>query len=58
MTSNLISPSRQPPIFHRALAIKTEGFAGHNEARDALVLSFAGVTAIILIANLILMIWY
>ena len=30
----------------------------HNEAREALVLSLAGVTAIMLIANLILMILY
>jgi hypothetical protein len=58
MTSNLIPPSRQPPIFHRALAIKTEGFAGHNEVRDALVFSLAGVTAIMLIANLLLLILY
>ena len=58
MTSNLIPPSRQPPIFHRALAIKTEGFAGHNEARDALVLSVASVTAIMLTAYLILLILY
>ena len=54
MTSNLIPPSRQPLISNRALAMKIEKFAGHNEARDALVLSFAGVTAIMLIANLIL----
>jgi hypothetical protein len=58
MTSNLIPPSRQPLIFNRSLAIKTEGFAGHNEAREALMLSVAGVTAITLITNLILLILY
>jgi hypothetical protein len=36
--------------------MKIERFAGHREAREALVLSVAGVTAIMLIANLILMI--
>jgi hypothetical protein len=35
--------------------MKTERLAGHHEARDALVLSVAGVAAIMLIANLILM---
>ena len=40
------------------LAIKTERFAGHHEARQALVLSVAGVTAIMLIANLFLLILY
>jgi hypothetical protein len=38
--------------------MKTERFAGHHEAREALLLSIAGVTAIMLIANLILMILY
>jgi hypothetical protein len=38
--------------------MKIELFAGHHEARDALVLSVASVTAIMLIANLILMILY
>jgi hypothetical protein len=38
------------------LIMKVERFAGHREARQALVLSVAGVTAIMLIANLILMI--
>jgi hypothetical protein len=52
------NPSRQPPIFHRALAIKTERFVGHHEARQALVLAVAGVTAITLITNLILLILY
>jgi len=37
------------------LAMKIERFAGHNDARDALVLSIAGVTAIMLIESLILM---
>jgi len=42
----------------RSLAMKTERLAGHHEARDALVLSVAGVTAIILIESLILLILY
>jgi hypothetical protein len=33
-------------------------FAGHDEAREALVLAVAGVTAIALIANLLLLILY
>jgi hypothetical protein len=33
-------------------------FAGHHEARQALAFSIAGVTAIMLIAYLILMILY
>jgi hypothetical protein len=37
--------------------MKIELFAGHHEAREALVLSVAGVTAIMLIA-MILMILY
>jgi hypothetical protein len=36
--------------------MKTERFAGHHEAREALVLAIAGVTAIVLIANLLLLI--
>ncbi len=40
------------------VTMKTERFAGHNEARQALVLAVAGVTAITLIANLILMLLY
>jgi hypothetical protein len=38
--------------------MKIERFAGHHEAREALVLSIAGVTTIMLIANLILMLLY
>jgi hypothetical protein len=38
--------------------MKIERFAGHNEAREALVLSIAGVTAIMLIEGLILLIMY
>ena len=62
MISNPISPSatvsgsRQPRS--RTLAMKIEPFAGHHEAREALVLSVAGVTAIMLIANLLLLIFY
>ena len=64
MTSKLIPPlapvsgSRQPPVFHRTLAIGIERRAGHHEAREALVLSVAGVTGIMLIANLLLLILY
>jgi hypothetical protein len=38
--------------------MKTERFEGNHEARQALALSLAGVTAIMLIANLILLILY
>ena len=38
--------------------MKIEQFAGHHEARDALVLSVASVTAIMLIESLILLILY
>jgi hypothetical protein len=38
--------------------MKIERFAGHQEAKEALVLSVAGVTAIMLTAYLLLMILY
>jgi hypothetical protein len=38
--------------------MKTARFVGHHEEREALVLSVAGVTAIMLIANLVLLILY
>jgi hypothetical protein len=38
--------------------MKIESLPGHREAREALVLSVAGVTAIMLIANLVLLILY
>ena len=38
--------------------MKTERLAGHHEVRDALALSVAGVTAIMLIESLILLILY
>jgi hypothetical protein len=38
--------------------MKTDRFAGYNEAREALVLAIAGVTAITLVANLILIALY
>jgi hypothetical protein len=38
--------------------MKIERFSGHHEAREALVLSVAGVTAILLIESLVLLIWY
>ena len=43
----------------RALVMKIERFAGHHhEAREALLLSVAGVTVIMLIESLILLILY
>ena len=45
-------------IFRRTFAMKIERFAGHHEAREALVLAVAGVTAIMLIESLILLILY
>jgi len=38
--------------------MKIERFAGHHEAKEALVLSVAGVTAVMLIEGLVLMILY
>jgi hypothetical protein len=38
--------------------MKIEWFAGHNEAREALVLSVAGVSVIMLIEILILLTLY
>ena len=40
------------------LAMKIERFADHHEAREALVLSVAGVTAIMLIESLLLLIMF
>jgi hypothetical protein len=37
---------------------QTARLASHHEAREALVLAVAGVTAIMLIANLILLVLY
>jgi hypothetical protein len=45
-------------LFNGRSAVKTQRFAGHHEAREALVLSIAGVTAIMVTAYLILMILY
>jgi hypothetical protein len=42
---------------NRTLAMKAE-FASQHEAREALVLSVAGVTAIMLIESLVLLILY
>ena len=42
----------------RTLNMNIERFAGHHEAREALVLSIAGVTGVMLVANLILLILY
>jgi hypothetical protein len=38
--------------------MKIERFGGHHEAREALMLSVAGVSAIMLIESLILLILY
>jgi hypothetical protein len=38
--------------------MKIEGFAGHHEVKEALVLSVAGVTTVMLIESLILLILY
>ena len=43
---------------HRTLNMNIERFAGHHEAREALVLSVAGVTAVMLIQSLVLLILY
>jgi hypothetical protein len=40
------------------ILLMNERFAGHNEAREALVLSVTSVTAIMLTAYLILLILY
>jgi hypothetical protein len=51
-------PRLREPL-NRASIVKVEPLAGHHdEAREALVLAVAGVTSIMLIANLILMILY
>jgi hypothetical protein len=38
--------------------MKIERLAGHHEAREALVFSVAGVTAVMLIESLVLLILY
>ena len=48
--------SRQP--LNWILAMKTARFVGHDAAREALVLSIAGVTAIMVIESLILLTLY
>jgi hypothetical protein len=42
--------------FDRTSAMKGERFAGHHEAVEALVLSVAGVMAVLVIASLMLLI--
>jgi hypothetical protein len=42
--------------FYRTVAMKPDRFAGHHEAMEALVLSVAGVMAVLVIASLILLI--
>jgi hypothetical protein len=40
------------------MAMKPERFAGHREAMEALVLSVAGVAAVMLIASLMLLLMH
>jgi hypothetical protein len=54
----VVSGSWEPTVFKWILAMKPERFAGHHEAREALVLSVASATAIMLTAYLILLILY
>jgi hypothetical protein len=44
--------------FFKSVAMNTEKFEGYHEAREALVLSVAGVTAVMLIESLVLLILY
>ena len=53
-----VSGSWEPSVLCRILAMKIERFAGHSEAREALMISVASVTAIMLTAYLILLILY
>jgi hypothetical protein len=53
-----VSRSRLPKIFLIRILVMRIERAGHNEAREALVLSVAGVTAIMLTAYLLLLILY
>jgi hypothetical protein len=53
-----LSGSWEPSVLCRILPMKIERFAGHNEAREALMISVASVTAIMLTAYLILLILY
>jgi hypothetical protein len=55
LKTTLAPVSGQPP--DRTLVI-AESFVGHHEARQALVLSITGVTAILLVESLILLILY
>ena len=59
MISNPIHPmpgSRQPRS--QTLVMNAERFAGHHEEIEALVLSLAGVTSLMLIAYLLLLTLY
>src|SRR5262249_55010692 len=55
-TTPMCLGSRQP--LNWILAMKTASFVGHDAAREALVLSIAGVTAIMVIESLILLTLY
>jgi hypothetical protein len=60
----LITPDARCPkvveatLLYRRLPMRIEPFADHHEAREALVLSIASVTAIMLIESLLLLILY
>jgi len=67
VASHAPPPAPQPPCVEVTAAVrfligrwpmKIERFVGHNEAREALVLSVASVTAIMLTAYLLLLILY
>jgi hypothetical protein len=51
-------PRSRQPLFNERLAMKTERLADHHQAREALMLSVASVTAIMLTAYLLLLILY
>ena len=52
------APDRGHGSHLMALAMKIERIADHHQAREALALSVAGVTAIVVIESLILLILY
>jgi hypothetical protein len=58
MGANVMDVPRLRDPLNRASIMKIERLADHHEATQALWLAIAGVTSIMLIANLILMILY
>ena len=53
-----LSPRAHGSQFFKSEAMNTKKFERHHEAREALVLPVAGVTAIMLIESLVLLILY